>query len=436
MALGGGTFVLQNKTLPGAYINFVSAKNNNVMFGERGYATMPLLLDWGEENKVFEVTNGDFQKYSTKIFGYDYTHEKMKGLRDLFRNAKTAYLYRLNGGGVKASNTYATAKYGGTRGNDLKTVIVADPDNENKFIVKTLLDTLVVDEQGNAATTADLVDNDYVTWKASVTLAATAGLALANGTNGTVTGTNHQTYLDKIESYTFNTMGVDTTESTVKALYAAFVKRMRDEMGVKFQLVLHSYAADYLGTINVKNSVSDTDWNASALVYWVTGASAGCEINKSNLNKVYDGEFTVGTDYTQHQLEAAIKAGEFTFHMVGDDVRVLEDINSYVNVTDEMGDVFQYNQVVRVCDQIGNDIATIFNTRFLGVCPNDEDGRLSFWGTVVKHHKELQKIRAIQGFDENDITVERGDEKDAVYVVDAVEVTVAMGKLYMIVKVA
>ena len=62
MALGGGTFVLQNKTLPGAYINFVSAKNNNVMFGERGYATMPLLLDWGEESKVFEVTNGDFQK--------------------------------------------------------------------------------------------------------------------------------------------------------------------------------------------------------------------------------------------------------------------------------------------------------------------------------------------------------------------------------------
>ena len=60
MALGGGTFVLQNKTLPGAYINFVSAKNNNVMFGERGYATMPLLLDWGEESKVFEVTNGDF----------------------------------------------------------------------------------------------------------------------------------------------------------------------------------------------------------------------------------------------------------------------------------------------------------------------------------------------------------------------------------------
>ena len=63
----------------------------------------------------------------------------MKGLRDLFRNAKTAYLYRLNGGGVKASNTYATAKYSGTRGNDLKTVIVADPDNENKFIVKNIL---------------------------------------------------------------------------------------------------------------------------------------------------------------------------------------------------------------------------------------------------------------------------------------------------------
>lgn len=29
MALGGGTFVLQNKELPGAYINFVSAASAN-----------------------------------------------------------------------------------------------------------------------------------------------------------------------------------------------------------------------------------------------------------------------------------------------------------------------------------------------------------------------------------------------------------------------
>ena len=88
MALGGGTFVTQNKELPGAYINFVSAASASATLSERGIATMPLELDWGIDGEVFEVTNGDFQKNSLKIFGYDYTHDKLKGLRDLFLNSK------------------------------------------------------------------------------------------------------------------------------------------------------------------------------------------------------------------------------------------------------------------------------------------------------------------------------------------------------------
>ena len=55
-----------------------------------------------------------------------------------------------------------------------------------------------------------------------------------------------QKYLDRIEAYSFNTMGVPVSDSTTKALYAAFCKRLRDEMGVKFQLVLHNYAEDTL----------------------------------------------------------------------------------------------------------------------------------------------------------------------------------------------
>ncbi len=104
MALGGGTFVTQNKELPGAYINFVSAAAANASLSERGIATMPLELDWGVTGEVFEVTNGDFQKRSLEIFGYEYTHEKMKGLRDLFLNTQTFYGYRLNGSGTKAGN--------------------------------------------------------------------------------------------------------------------------------------------------------------------------------------------------------------------------------------------------------------------------------------------------------------------------------------------
>ena len=108
MALGGGSFITQNKELPGAYINFISAASANAALSDRGIATMPLELDWGKEGEVFEVTNEDFQKNSMKIFGYAFDSPKMKGLSDLFLGAKTLYAYRLNGGD-KAANTFATA---------------------------------------------------------------------------------------------------------------------------------------------------------------------------------------------------------------------------------------------------------------------------------------------------------------------------------------
>ena len=434
MALGGGTFVAQNKVLPGAYINFVSLAAASATLSDRGIATMPLTLDWGMEGAVFEVTNADFKKNSMKIFGYSYDHPKMKGLRDLFKNITTLYAYRLNGGGTKASNTYATAKFGGTRGNNLKIVIQKNVDDATLFDVKTLMETTVVDAQ-TVAKAADLVANDFVTWKAAE-LAVTAGTAFTGGTDGTVDGASHQDYIDKIESYAFNALGVVSNDTEIKSLYENFCKRLRDEVGAKFQVVLYNQAADYEGVINVKNKVTDAEWDESCLVYWVTGITAGCAVNKSNLNKVYDGEFTVDVDYTQTQLTKAIQSGEFALHKVGADVRVLEDINSLVTTTDTKGKVFKENQTIRVIDQIANDIAVLFNTKYLGVVPNDAAGRISLWTDIVKHHQELQTIRAIENFADEDVTVLPGETKKAVVVNDAVTVVNAMAKLYMTVTVA
>lgn len=434
MALGGGTFTVQNKVLPGAYINFVSLATATATLSDRGYATMPLELDWGIEGEVFEVTNADFQKNSMKIFGYDYTSEKLKGLRDLFKNITTLFAYRLNGDGVKASNTFATAKYAGTRGNDIKIQVQVNVDDGSLFDVNTYLGTVMVDSQ-TVAKAADLVANDYVTFKSSAELSSTAGTPLEGGTNGNVTGTNHQAYLDKIESYSFNAMGVATTENTIKSLYDAFCKRMRDEVGAKFQVILYNKASDYEGVINVKNKTSDEGWSEASLVYWVTGISAGCAVNKSNLNKVYDGEFAVNVDYTQTQLTKAIQAGEFTLHQVGDDIRVLEDINSLVTETETKAYIFKDNQTIRVIDQIANDIAVLFNTKYLGAVPNDEAGRISLWADIVKHHEQLQDIRAIENFTDEDVKVSQGDTKKAVVVQDAVTVVNAMAKLYMTVTV-
>lgn len=435
MALGGGSFTSQNKKLPGAYINFVSLASATASLSERGIATMPLELDWGKEGEVFEVTNEDFQKNTLKIFGYPYDHAKLKGLRDLFLGARTLYAYRLNGGGTKASNTYAEALYGGTRGNDLKIVIQENADDDEKFDVKTLMGTTEVDSQTVSAA-SELIANDYVSFKGTASLAVTASTPLTGGTNKTVDGTAHQTYLDKIQPYSFNVMGVVVTDDTTKKLYASFVKRMRDELGIKFQVVLHKHAGDSIGVINVKNDATDSGESAASGVYWVTGAESGCAVNKSCQNKLYDGEFTIDTDFTQSELEQALENGEFVLHQVNGDVRVLDDINSLVTTTDTMGDIFKDNQCIRVIDQIANDIAVLFNTKYLGVVPNDAAGRLSLWSDIVKHHQQLQDIRAIENFADSAITVEQGDTKKSVVVSDAIEVVSSMGQLYMTVTVS
>ena len=159
-------------------------------------------------------------------------------------------------------------------------------------------------------------------------------------------------------------------------------------------------------------------------------------INKSALNRTYDGELQVDVDYTQSELSKAITDGEFMLHRVSDSLRVLADINSLTTFSDTKGECFADNQTVRICDRIANDIALIFNTRYLGTVPNDNAGRTALWNDIVKHHQQLMDIRAIEDFDEEDITVAMGDTKRSVVINDAVSVVSAMGKLYMTVTVS
>lgn len=436
MALGGGTWLTQNKVLNGAYINFISAARASTNLSDRGYVALPMELGWGPDEEVFTVTQEDFQKESLKIFGYSYDDNKLKGLRDLFKNATVLYAYKLNKG-VKASNKFATAKYSGVKGNDIKIVITTDIDEGSKYNVTTLYGDKEIETQTVAAI-KDLAPNDYIgEWK-SEALEATAGIALEGGTNGeAVTGTEYQAFLDAIEAYNFNTLGCLSTTDQIKSLFVAFTKRLRDEVGAKFQTILYKYEkADYEGIISVDNKVLDSGESESSLVYWTLGAEGGCAVNKTIENKTYDGEFTVNATAKQSDLIAGIKAGKFIFHKVGEDIKVLNDINTLTTYTTEKGEDFASNQVMRVLDQVANDTALIFNTKYIGEFPNDASGRVSLWNDIVDLDKKLEKIRAIEEFSSDNVVVEKGETKRAVLVTQTINPTVAMGQLYMAVYVA
>ena len=435
MALGGGTWLVQNKVLPGSYINFSSVAKASATLSDRGYAAAPFVLSWGPENEVFAVTSGEFQKNSKAIFGYSYDHPKMLALREIFLHATTVYCYRMGLGAKKAACALATAKYPGVRGNDLSIVIAVNVDDPDAFDVGTYLDGIQVDLQ-TVTKAEDLTGNDYVDFKKDLTLEATAGAPLTGGEDvANITGDSHQAFLDKIEAYAFNAMCCPAADPIIVKLYAAYCQRVRDEVGAKFQLIAWKPSTvDYEGVIGVWNSAThpSMDVEEHAVVYWATGAHAGVAVNKSLTNAKYDGELTLNTDYKQAELTAALKAGKFMFHNVNGLTRVLEDINTLLTLSDTKGEVFQSNQTMRVCDQIANDVAVLFNERYLGTVPNDASGRSALWGDITHYIKQLEDIRAVENFDPDTVSCEQGDKKKAVLVtVNGLNIINAMAQLYM-----
>ena len=467
MAYGGGTWLSQNKVLPGSYINFSSVSKASATLSDRGIAAAPFELGWGESGVVTLVEQGDFQKNSFDIFGYGYTDDAMLPLREIFLHATKVYCYRLVANDAKkATCDFATAKYEGARGNDItiridkivektKTDGGAETEKATGYIVTTYVGAKVVDEQTVSTEWSDLKNNDWVDFKEGCKFGAkpgdaseedttiyvdeTQGVKLTGGANGTPDRESHQNFLNAIESYAFNTLCCPADDSLLKQLYVVFTKRVRDKLGSKFQLVGYDLGAvDYEGIINLKNACTHseiTSVDKSALVYWVTGAEAACNINQSLTNSAYDGELTIiieNVSQTQAQLEAAIKKGEFVFHNSNGRIVVLTDINSLVTLGENFGEAFQANQTIRVCDQIANDIAVLFNTRYLGIVQNDESGRASLWNDIVYYLTEMQRLRAIENLDTEQVTVELGSTKRSVLVtVNNLNIINAMEKLYM-----
>ena len=347
--LGGGVFVTQNKTLPGSYINFVSASNVSSTLGDRGIVAIALPLG-KSAGKVITMTKAEFTQNAKTLTGKEYGSSDLLPLREIFCNAKKVYVYDLGSG--ESAKTVSNA-------------------------------------------------------------------------------------CEALEPYEFNVLCAYTGNTSDIGTYVTKVKYWRDDMGKKCQLVVYNGASlDYEGVINVVSTVEEASAqtspaNAYELVAWVAGVEAACAVNTSCTNMKYNGELTIVCNKTQSQLETCITSGQIAFHLVYGDVCLLEDVNSLTTTSADKGEDFKYNQTIRVIDQIANDIAKLFNTKYLGKIPNNASGRVSLWGDIVSHHRQLEDIQAIENFDSTLLTVDRGSNKKSVVINDVITVTNAMSQLYM-----
>ena len=432
--MAGGIWSKQNKIRPGAYINVRAKKDDSIKVGERGVVTLPLILSYGPEQTVLEITPDDELK---DILGFKIESDEALLIRECMKKAKTLLLYRLNRGtaaSIANEGLTITSKYSGTFGNKLAVIVENSIDAEGAFDVTTLLDEEKVDTQ-TVTKIEDLKENFYVKFSGTGELTITAGVHLAGGEDGTVTNTSYTEYLTAIETYDFDCMGLVSKDSDLKATFANYIKRLRDEEGRKVQLVVENYAADHEAVTSVKNGVKLKDGTVLAsdkAVAWVTGATGGAEVNNSNTYVVYEDAVDVDIKYTDTEIKKALKNGEFVFTMFKNQVVVEQDINTLVTLTDEKSKVFKKNRVIRTLDGIANDVYDIFMERYvMQQESNDDFGRDKFRKDIIDLLEANQKLRSLKNVVPEDVEVTEGEEIEGVVAKVAAQPVDSMEKLYM-----
>lgn len=431
--MAGGTWTAQNKARPGIYINAAAKQAVSSSTGVRGTLTMPLALSWGAGQTLFQINAGE-NVFS--LLGYD--AESILLLREALKHAKTVLLYRVNGGGIKASVTadglIATARYAGVRGNDISVAIAADPDEEGKFNVVTYVDGMETDVQEISAL-EELKGNDFVSFSGTGTPAVTAGVSLTGGTDGMAAAADYAAYLAVAAGIDFDVMAVPTDDGAVKALCAAFARNMRETEGKKIQMVLPDYAgANYEGIISVQNGVVLSDGtiiDKVKAVAWVGGAEAGAEAAKSLTYTEYDGAVSVDTVYTNTEIEDALKAGQLLFADSYGRVVVEQDINTLVTYGESKSASLSKNRVIRTLDGFCNELKRACSLHYIGKIGNDLDGRNTVRAYAIKLASAYQNAGALQNFDaQNDISVSAGASIDEMTLTIALQPVDSVEKIY------
>lgn len=438
--MAGGTFTTQNKVRAGVYIRFKTRAKNGLTVGERGTVAICEPLSWGKVGSVMEIEAG---ANMTPYTGYDILNTKNRFLQELFKGSNRTsaptkvLLYRPAADSsaiaqATIGDMTVKANYPGVRGNDITIVISAL--TAGGFTVDTVVDGSIVDEQ-TATEIAGLAANDWVSFSGTGDLSATTGTKLAGGADGTVQSAAYSSFLTAIEPYKFDVIVYDGTDSTVMSAMIAFVKRIADETGAYSQLVVSGASnPDSRFVINVDNGIvlSDgTTLTAAQATWWVAGVTAGAKFNQGLTYATYPDAVNVSSPMTNSQYIAALNAGKFVFFEDDGIVKVEQDINSLITFTPDIGKPFRKNRVMRLCNTIANDIHVQFSQSYIGTVDNNDEGRDLFRGAIVGYLQQIQAERGIQNFDPADVTVDPGEEIDAIVVNLAIQPVDSVEKVYV-----
>lgn len=443
-----GTWTVQNKQRPGAYINFVSVPRPVGAIGSRGVVICALPMTWGPINKLITLTGDDLLNgQSISKIGCDaYNVEESLPYRLALAGCYKALIYRLDIGGAKASvalgsDLTVNAKYAGSTGNNISVVITKDKPVEGQYSVDVLFkkvkkESFVV----SSAEELKTIKSDWVDFVgAGTTVPETAGANLENGTNGQAS-TDLESFFNLASGETWNCLAVNSTAAEIQTSISEFIQNMRDTRGKKVQGVVYDYAeANHEGLISVNQGFTTAKDTVDVDLFpiYVASITAGAEINESNTARVVEDAETIINPIEENKVEDALREGKFLLTYRQDGMVCVEkDINTLTTFTVDKGDVFSKNRVIRCLDEIGNSVALKFNTNYCGKIDNNAIGRNLYKVELMSMMDSLVDIGAIQNFKgAEDITVLPGADLESVVVDMVIQPVNSIEKLYMTVNV-
>lgn len=467
----------QNKRRPGAYINVVGKGKDNTG-ADIGRTLLPIStqLNWGAKGIIKLNSDSNFKA----LLGHDLNDPELLTLHEVLKGSNTVLLLNNNDGKPATATESSlpwkfTAMYSGTKGNDLHVTV---QKQDSKVTVSTLFGTKMVDQQViDVAKPDNLIDNEFVKFELTSELApqpSTAGNnsngsdgsdsktksaktnntpvvmaskldGLANDvtvdlTGGTTVPVQISDLLNdalETEDYDVATTAGLPVDSPLHKQLVNEIKHLRDDNDVKVRGVVPATTdkINYEGISTVANGVvlgDGTELDATVAAGYFAGVSSSADASKSLTYVEYPDAISAYPKFSNDKTIEALEKGQVVFTTKRNETVVIEqDINSLTKVTADKPVFFSKNRVVRTMDTVVTRIKHTFEDMFLGKITNNSAGRDLFKANIVSYLQGLSDAGVINGFDEDDITVVEGNDRDSIVVNLAITPLDSMEKLYM-----
>lgn len=481
--MAGGTWRIQNKVRPGVYIN-VKGDGKPVLTTPLGRLLMfqNKPLGWGKKGIIELTATSDF----TALTGHKNTDEVLAPVYEALKDAETVLLLNDFDGGAKSTSTKAgvytiNAKYEGEQGNNISVSFAPSPLGDGAktqdITVTTLFGTKRVDQakitlplaNKEAITAAELTDekqlevhNDYVditfgTNPADVTkelkgngeyplytaifnglTQTAANVSLTGGSNGTNKVVDDMNDYLENEFYAVATTAGWDESSNIHKLLVEEIKLLRENVGIKVRGVVPNSTGvvyNYEGVSTVLNGYVLNDGTVitpNIATARFAGMSASATPDQALTYTQLDDAAEAKPKLNNDKTIEALNAGQIVFTTrSGERVVIEQDINSLTKFTSIKPKDFSKNRIIRTLDEICTNTTQTFETSFLGKVSNNETGRNVFKANRIGYLTGLQNQNMIRDFENSDLTLSQGDEKDAVLMELYVTPVDAMEKLYV-----